>query len=273
MTRRALLLSLAAAAMLACQTTGPGLVAPQAPFVATPDPVALEMLRLAGTTDRDVVYDLGSGDGRLVIAAAGQFGARGVGIEIDPKLVQQSLDNAVQAHVADRVRFLWQDIFASEIRDATVVTLYLGDELNLRLRPKLLAELRPGTRIVSHKFGMADWTPDRTVIVPGPYTLHLWTVPANVGGRWRAVVDGRETLVNLSQMFQKVDGEIAVETATSSPAGRATSSLAGRVRGDRLELSASGWALAASVDGEHATGTLTRPGAPPATWDAERERR
>jgi hypothetical protein len=125
------------------------------------------------------VYDLGSGDGRLVIAAAREFGARGVGVEIDARLVQDSRESALKAGVADRTRFLWQDIFQADIAPATIVTLYLSPELNLKLRPKLLRELRPGTRIVSHDFGMGDWRPDRTLRAQGPtreHVLHLWIV-------------------------------------------------------------------------------------------------
>jgi hypothetical protein len=237
---------------------------PEAPFIATPDPVGRAMLALAGTTAADVVYDLGSGDGRLVIAAAREFDARGVGIEIDPKLVQQSAESAARAGVADRVRFLWQDIFATDVHEATVVTLYLGEALNLKLRPKLLAELRPGSRIVSHAFGMADWTPDRTVQVPGPYTLHLWIVPADVRGRWRATSGGRQMVVEFAQTFQRVDASVA---------GAAAPLLTGGVTGDRLDLSAPGWRLSARVTGDRAAGTLAEPGAPPTDWIAEREPR
>jgi SAM-dependent methyltransferase len=157
-------------------TGSPGIL-----FVATPEQVGLEMLKVAGITRDDVVYDLGSGDGRLVIAAVREFGARGVGVEIDAKLVQDSRESALKAGVADRTRFLWQDIFQADIAPATIVALYLSPELNLELRPKLLRELRPGTRIVSHDFDMSDWRPDRTLRVQGPtreHLIHLWVVPA-----------------------------------------------------------------------------------------------
>jgi SAM-dependent methyltransferase len=153
----------------------------EAPDVRTAPLVVTEMLRLAAVTSRDVVYDLGSGDGRLVIGAAQQFGARGVGVEIDPTLVAESRRNAQRARVEDRVRFLEGDLFQLDLREATVVTLYLGHELNLRLRPKLLAELRPGSRIVSHDFDMGDWKPERVLKVLSPereHVLYLWTVPA-----------------------------------------------------------------------------------------------
>jgi trans-aconitate methyltransferase len=150
------------------------------PYVQTPDRVVHEMLALAAVRPDDVVYDLGAGDGRIVIAAARWRGARGVGIEIDPDLVSQARRDAARAGVADRVRFEATDLFAAPLGEATVVTLYLSPELNARLRPRLLAELRPGARIVSHQFPMADWRPAQsvTLTVDGrEHVLHLWIVP------------------------------------------------------------------------------------------------
>ena len=150
------------------------------PDVRTPLMVVNEMLRLANVTTSDVVYDLGSGDGRILIAAARDRGARGVGLEIDPALVAQSTDRARRLGLADRVRFRQQDLFEVDLTPATVVTLYLSPDLNRRLRPKLLRELRPGTRIVSHSFDMGDWAPARTLQVSsneGSHTLYLWVVP------------------------------------------------------------------------------------------------
>ncbi len=151
----------------------------EVPDVRTPPEVVTEILRLARVGPDDVVYDLGSGDGRIVIAAARDFGARGVGIELDPDLVAESLRNARRARVADRTRFLQQDIFEADVSEATVVTLYLSPEVNLRLRPKLLA-LPPGSRIVSHDFPIGDWKPERMVNFKGPertHVLSLWIVP------------------------------------------------------------------------------------------------
>jgi SAM-dependent methyltransferase len=150
------------------------------PYVQTPDRVVQEMLALADVRPDDVVYDLGAGDGRVVIAAARWRGAHGVGIEIDPDLVRHARHEAERAGVADRVRFETGDLFAAPLGAATVVTLYLSPELNARLRPRLLAELRPGTRIVSHQFPMADWRPAQsvTLTVDGrEHVLHLWIVP------------------------------------------------------------------------------------------------
>jgi len=180
MTRaRAVALLAAVALVSACVAVPSG--TPDILYVATPEEVGRAMLELAAVRRDDVVYDLGSGDGRLVIAAARRFGARGVGVELDAKLVQDSREAALKAGVSDRTQFLWQDIFQTDIAPATVVTVYLRQDVNLKLRPKLLRELRPGSRVVSHDFDMGDWRPDRTVRVKGPareHVLYLWTVPA-----------------------------------------------------------------------------------------------
>jgi SAM-dependent methyltransferase len=171
------LLGLALAAALALASAVQAQTAPRGidvPFVPTPEEVVEGMLRLANVKRGDVVYDLGSGDGRIVIAAA-KRGARGVGIDIDPQRVEEASRNANTAKVADRVRFLNQDLFDSDLGEATVVTLYLLPRLNLKLRPKLLAELKPGTRIVSHGFDLGDWKPDRVAEV-GHTTIYLWTI-------------------------------------------------------------------------------------------------
>ena len=150
--------------------------APDVIYVPTPQPVVEAMLAIADVNQRDIVYDLGSGDGRIVIAAAKKYGARGVGIEIDPALVKKATDNAAAAGVSDRVRFVAQNFFISDISEATVVTLYLLQSLNERLRPKLTRELKPGTRIVSHVFNMGpEWPPQKTVMVDGS-RIFLWTI-------------------------------------------------------------------------------------------------
>jgi len=147
-------------------------------FAGTPQPVVKAMLTLANVTRDDVVYDLGSGDGRIVIVAAQQFGARGVGIEIQPQLVERSRQIAVEGGVADRVTFIQGDLFAADISKATVVMLWLSDAVNARLEPKLRSELRPGTRIVSHQFPIGRWKPDRTMRADYDGTdLYLWIVP------------------------------------------------------------------------------------------------
>lgn len=170
------LAALVALALSACARV-PGV---EVPYVQTPQEVVAAMLGLARVGAADVVYDLGSGDGRVVIAAARDFGARGLGVELDPKLVAESEALACKAGVSDRARFLEQDIFVTDLSPATVVTLYLSPDLNARLRPRLLSQLRPGSRIVSHDFDMGDWPPARVVSVQSrdrTHTLYLWVVP------------------------------------------------------------------------------------------------
>ncbi|MES1024484.1 methyltransferase domain-containing protein [Gloeocapsa sp. BRSZ] len=158
--------------------------APDVPYVPTPQEVVDQMLQLANVTSNDVVYDLGSGDGRIPITAVQKFGAsRAYGVEINPELVQRARQNAETANVSDRVQIAQQDLFQTDLREASVVTLYLLPDINIKLRPKLLRELRPGTRIVSHDFDMGEWQPDNVVRVQGPsrqHTLYVWTVPENV---------------------------------------------------------------------------------------------
>ena len=157
--------------------------APDAPFVPTPMPVVQRMLELAKVTPDDVVYDLGSGDGRMVITAAQRYGARGVGVEINPVWVRDARRYAEALGVADRVSFRIEDLFTIDLREATVVTLYLLPWMNRKLAPKFVAELKPGTRIVSHEYGIADWPPDHTeeMIVNGErHVILVWTVG---GGR------------------------------------------------------------------------------------------
>lgn len=153
---------------------------PDVIYYSTPPETVNEMLRMAEIKKGDVLYDLGSGDGRIPIAAAQQYGVRAVGIEIDPKLILEAEKNAREANVSSLVTFRNDDMFRTSLREATVVTLYLSEKLNVLLRPKLLRELRPGTRIISHDFRMGDWEPEQTVRVPWGKlfrTVYLWTVP------------------------------------------------------------------------------------------------
>jgi SAM-dependent methyltransferase len=183
----------------------------EVPFVVSPAPVTLAMLSIARVGPRDVVLDLGSGDGRIVITAAKRYGARGLGVELSPQLVDKSRDNARRAGVADRAEFRVQDLFETDLSQASVITMYLLPEVNLQLRPKLLA-LKPGTRIVSHDWDLGDWKPDRTRVVDAPdksvglekkSRVHLWTVPAQLGGLWCA----KGAALRLEQSFQNLRGE------------------------------------------------------------------
>jgi len=149
---------------------------PDVVYVPTPQEVVDKMLELAKVGKGDVLYDLGSGDGRIPVTAAKRFGIRAVGIEIDPQRIQEANENARKNGVTGLVRFRQEDLFKTDFSDATVVTLYLLPDLNVKLRPRLLAELKPGTRIVSHQFDMGKWKPDRTVELSGR-TIYLWTIP------------------------------------------------------------------------------------------------
>lgn len=145
-------------------------------YVPTRQQVVDAMLELAKVTENDVVYDLGCGDGRIVVTAAKKYGATGRGIDIDPQRIKEANENASKAGVTDKVKFIQANLFESDVSEATVVTLYLLNSLNMKLRPILLEQLKPGTRIVSHAFNMGDWEPDQTIQVDGS-TVHLWTVP------------------------------------------------------------------------------------------------
>ena len=151
---------------------------PDVQYIPTPHDVVEEMLKLAGVKKDDVAYDLGCGDGRIVIQAAKKYGARGVGIDIDAERIRESKENAQREGVADRVKFREEDLFEADIKEATVVTIFLLNSLNQRLKPKLLKELKTGTRVVSHNFDMGDWKPDKTVHLLGS-TIYLWVIPAN----------------------------------------------------------------------------------------------
>jgi SAM-dependent methyltransferase len=190
------------------------------PFVPTPPEVVDEMLRMAGVKSGDVLYDLGCGDGRIVIAAAKRFGIRAVGIDIDPVRITESTDNAAAAGLTGKVRFVQQDLFEADFRDATVVTMYLLTSVNLRLRPKLLADLRPGTRLVSHSFDMENWRPDRSALITTSFgderDVHFWVVPANLTGRWQwDLPDGP----GKRRYALEADQEFQVVTATATEGG------------------------------------------------------
>jgi len=185
---------------------------PDVHFATTPHKVVKEMLKLAEVNKDDVVYDLGSGDGRIVIAAARDFSGRGVGVELDKELIAESSKNAKEAGVTERVKFLEEDFFAVDLRDATVVALYLLPDLNARLLPKFLKELKPGSKIVSHMWGMGRWKPDMTLKAYGT-TVYLWVVPAQVDGNWRVMLQNekgsREYMLAIKQDFQKIRASLS----------------------------------------------------------------
>lgn len=208
MLMRAALHSLAALVLLAAGFPSAAQFSYDVPYVPTPHIVVEEMLRLANVGPNDFVMDLGSGDGRILIAAARKFGARGVGVDLDPDRIAESVYNAQLQGVSERVAFHRQDLFKFEIGQATVITMYLLPSVNIRLRPRLLQELKPGTRIVSHDFDMEDWQPDQKSTVRK--NVFLWIVPAPVGGRWRTTLalpaGERSYEIEFKQKFQEIDG-------------------------------------------------------------------
>ena len=171
--------TIAAGVLLAAPAApqSPRLRAPDVKFVASPQSVVDAMLDLAHVTAADVVYDLGSGDGRIPVAAAKRYGVRAYGIDIDPQRIQEANENAKKNGVTHLVQFRREDLFKTDFHDATVVTLYLLPELNVKLRPRLLAELKAGTRVVSHQFDMGTWKPDKKVELSSGRTIYLWTIP------------------------------------------------------------------------------------------------
>ena len=202
------------------------------PFVPTRYPVVDEMLRMANVQKTDIVYDLGCGDGRLVIGAAQKYGARGVGFDIDPERIRESKENAEKAGVTHLVQFFEQDLFEADFHEATVMTLYLLSSVNLRLRPKLLRELKPGTRVVSHDFDMGDWKPDQSSEVSDDdfgHDVYFWVIPANITGTW-----------TWSMGKPPVKGQLILEQRFQVPSGSATVGGEGAVmkdvtlKGDRI---------------------------------------
>lgn len=158
---------------------------PDVVYVPTPQEVVDEMLELAKVTKDDVIYDLGSGDGRIPITAAQKYGARGVGIDINPERIREAKENLQKAGVGDLVEFRQQDLFETDISEATVVTLYLLPSLNVKLRPKLFEQLKPGTRIVSHDFDMGEWKPERVVQTEEGSTIYYWVIPEEIPANLR----------------------------------------------------------------------------------------
>ena len=246
---------------------------PDVHFVPTPTAVVEQMLAVARVDKHDTLYDLGSGDGRIVIAAAKHRGATGVGIDIDPQRIAESRYNADTAGVAGRVEFRQADLFETDLRPATVVTLYLLPRLNIQLRPKLFEELRPGTRVVSHDFDMGEWAPDSTFSVDGR-PVHYWVMPAGVSGPWNVTTsldgaDGRYEL-RIDQDFQTLAG-----TATS---GGRSMRIEGRVSGEQLTfalIDGAGDAAArvefdGRVDGSGMSGSVRRGNTRRGTWRATR---
>jgi len=229
-------------------------------WVPTPQPLVEKMLDMAKVTPKDYVIDLGSGDGRTVIAAA-KRGARALGIEYNPEMVGLSKRNAAKEGVGDRAHFVQADLFESDFSQATVITMFLLPEINLKLRPRIL-ELKPGTRIVSNSFTMGEWTADETATVSDGCSAYctalLWIVPAKVEGTWQ--LPGGE--LTLKQNFQMISGTFKFGNSTSPITN-------GRLRGDQISFSAGGAQYTGRVSGNAMEGTVKTVGGG-GTWSATR---
>ncbi len=247
--------------------------APDVHYVPTPHHVVEAMLRLTAVGPNDTVYDLGSGDGRIPIAAAKRFGARGVGIDIDRERINEANANAAAQGVTDRVRFVRQDLFQTDFSSATVVTLYLLPSLNVKLRPTLFRMLKPGTRIASHAFDMGDWAPDAKLEIEGSNAF-FWTIPVDVRGDWdwelKTSAGIARHSIRFQQRFQKATGSWAGENATVSVP-------AVRIVGDsimfRISRPNEEFRIAARVSGDRMEGTIERDGAPAERFSARRARK
>jgi hypothetical protein len=247
------------------------------PYVPTPMNVVDAMLGLGGVGPNDYLVDLGSGDGRISIRAATRFGTRGMGVDLDDRLVRIALADARQQGVADKVVFEARNLFATDISRATVVTTYLLQSINLQLRPLLFAQLKPGTRIVSHDFDFSDWPPDQkiTIDVPDkPYgpprsDIMLWVVPANVAGVWQWSLPGNVAYeMRLEQKFQTPVGAAMVQ-------GQPLRLTEARVKGDTLTFTLSSEAgvqrYTGRIDGNSISGEVVlRSGERAVAWRAER---
>jgi SAM-dependent methyltransferase len=282
-------LALAVPGGLAGQQTSAPARTPDVHFVPTDTTKVREMLAAAEVGSKDLVYDLGCGDGRIVIMAVKKYGARGVCVDIDPVRIKESKSNADTAGVTQRIEFIEGDLFEQDLSKASVVTLYLLPSLNERLRPKLFKELRPGTRIVSNAFDMGAWKADRTLSVKNasgwPSYAYFWIIPADVSGEWRLQPEGRSGkayTLDLQQKYQEVSGTVA-------SGGKATPLSSVVVKGDQLSFvlrdgagEGQGVTFTGRVNGDRASGTAkgsdggwswtavrTKPGARPDLRPAE----
>jgi SAM-dependent methyltransferase len=235
-------------------------------WVPTPDALVERMLDMAKATPKDFVVDLGSGDGRTVIAAA-KRGINALGIEYNPEMVTLSIRNAEKAGVSERAKFVHGDVFASDFSKATVVTMYLLSSLNLKLRPTLL-DMKPGTRLVSHAFTMGDWQADETADVEG-YRAYLWIVPAKVQGKWQVSIPAGSFDLALEQSFQQVSGKAAGSGVSSG--GIYESSLQGSAISFALaDASGKVMRFKGTVNGDTMQGTAQSVGSAEMRWSARR---
>jgi len=254
----ALLMLAAPIAMIARTVHASAQDDPVVPYVPTPETVVEGMLDMAGLQSGERLVDLGSGDGRITIAAA-KRGAQALGVEINPRLVSRARMNAEMAGQKDNARFVRDDLFAVSLRDADVVTLYLLPQINEKLRPKLLTEMKPGARVVSHAFDMGDWPPDAHERIADK-NVYLWTIPAVAGGAWRLVRrDGTAAMLDIEQRYSRITGTLGGSTIAAA-----------RLQGDRLSFTADGIAYQAVVGDRTITPDPRAPATAASGWRAER---
>lgn len=240
-------------------------------YVPTPPEVVERMLQIAQVGPGDRVIDLGSGDGRIAIAAVRDFGAdEALGIDIDPERIAESRTNARAAGVYDKVTFRQGDLFETDISDATVITMYLLSSINERLKPKLLSELKPGTRVVSHDFGMQNWEPVYQERIANS-TIFLWTVPAQVDGQWQVRIEEPE---GAGQYLVQMEQEFTAAAGTASAGDDSYPVEQGRIDGEQvsfvLENGEGEMTFQGRVDGDRMTGTVNAPNGEQMPWQAER---
>jgi len=245
-------------AILHAQTDSPQL---DVHFVPTPMEVVDAMLRMADLKKGEFLIDLGSGDGRIPIRAVKKYGAKALGVDLDPRRLKEASDNARKEGVQDELTFRMQNLFETDLSQANVISMYLLTSINAKLRPKLL-ELRPGVRIVSHAFNMGDWQPDQHERIEGR-NAYMWTVPARVAGRWQMEVGGNKFPIEIKQQFQRFDG-------SAEPGGKSVQVTDGRLKGSAISFTVEIDGKPRTFTGEVNDGAMVGTGSDAGAWNAKR---
>jgi hypothetical protein len=230
-------------------------------FVPTPMEVVDRMLQMADLKKGEFLIDLGSGDGRIPIHAVKKYGAKALGVDLDPRRLKEASENARKENVQDEVTFRLQNLFETDLSQANVISMYLLSSINMKLRPKLL-ELRPGTRIVSHAFNMGDWTPDQHERVEGR-NAYMWTVPARIEGRWQITAGGNKFPLEIKQQFQRFEG-------TARLADKEIPVRDGRLRGSGISFTIEMDGKPRTFTGEVNNGAMVGTGSDAGAWNAAR---